>query len=130
MSDLFIMFIWIWVCMMFVIVEGIKLWRLASRIRINGLNRGIGQYNVTQWSRIFTFGMFYTFTMQFDGWHTRFSHIPFLDSIRAAILKVGAWGHFLFVGIRSFSVCERQCGVKSVFLVRKKEGTAIVDERN
>ena len=55
---------WAWVAIMFVIVEGLEAARLSVRVRAYGLREGVLTYYVSQWSRIFTFGMFYAFTLQ------------------------------------------------------------------
>ncbi|MFK2825299.1 hypothetical protein QYG89_06315 [Bacillus sp. B190/17] len=54
--------LWIFVVMMFVLVEAIEIQRLMKRLNRDGFKQGLWIYDVTQWSRLFTFGMFYTFT--------------------------------------------------------------------
>lgn len=65
-SDSWVLLIWFWVLICFIVVEGIECSRAVIRIRLYGLVKGIGEYHVTQWSRIFTFGMLYTFTAAFQ----------------------------------------------------------------
>jgi len=83
--------IWFWVLLWFVIVEGVECWRVAARIRRYGLIRGIGVHHISQWSRNFTFGMLYTFTMFFDLTRTSLAEIQLLRTIQNAILDYGAW---------------------------------------
>lgn len=55
---------WLWVVVVLVLVEGIEAARLVSRVRSYGLRDGVFNYYVSQWARIFTFGMFYAFSLQ------------------------------------------------------------------
>jgi hypothetical protein len=57
-----VMVIWFCAAAVFLIVEAIELFRLFSRIRNYGWIKAVFVYDVSQWSRIFTFAMFYTFT--------------------------------------------------------------------
>ncbi|MCS0787680.1 hypothetical protein NX021_05800 [Cytobacillus firmus] len=70
---------WLAVFLVFIVVEIIEIARLICRIRIYGLKGGIFTYDVTQWSRIFTFSMFFTFTF--------FIETP----VQAVILNTGIW---------------------------------------
>lgn len=54
--------LWIATAMIFLIVEAIEIYRLSRLVRRFGWRDGAGVYDVSQWSRIFTFAMFYTFT--------------------------------------------------------------------
>ncbi|WP_286148291.1 hypothetical protein [Paenibacillus sp. FSL R5-0490] len=73
------MWFWLAVFLVFIIVEAIEIIRLVWRIRMFGLKEGIFTYDVTQWSRIFTFAMFFTFTF-------------FIESpLQAFILNSGVW---------------------------------------
>lgn len=58
-----IMVLWISILVLLIIIEGIEICRAVSRIKHYGWRKGIFTYDVTQWSRNFTFGMFYTFTI-------------------------------------------------------------------
>lgn len=85
-----IFIIWIWVVAWFIIIEVIEIIRGVKRIRKYGFNDGIAIYDVTQWSRIFTFGMFYTFTMRFDpNYMLSVSNVLF--NIQSFILRYGTW---------------------------------------
>ncbi|WP_240376965.1 hypothetical protein [Bacillus piscicola] len=96
-SDSFTMAVWLWVLTWFVIVESVEIWRAKVRVNQYGTERALGQYNATQWSRNFTFGMLYAFTMQFDLAATTFAEVGFLVTLREIILTVGAWIVLLFL---------------------------------
>jgi hypothetical protein len=55
--------LWLYVLAVFVVVEAIEIARLAARVAACGWRRGAFAYRVSQWSRNFTFGMFYAFTL-------------------------------------------------------------------
>ncbi|MEZ5445025.1 MAG: hypothetical protein R3F45_04470 [Gammaproteobacteria bacterium] len=54
---------WLYVLIALLIVEAIEVARMIQRARRYGLRHGILAYHVSQWSRNFTFGMFYAFTL-------------------------------------------------------------------
>lgn len=54
---------WLYVLAALLAVEAIEIARMIQRVRQRGLHRGILTYHVSQWSRNFTFGMFYAFTL-------------------------------------------------------------------
>ncbi|QIN77606.1 hypothetical protein GBA65_02765 [Rubrobacter marinus] len=68
---------WVWVVATFVVVEALEAVRALVRVRAYGWGEGLSVYNPTQWSRNFTYGMLYGFTLQLagspsapDGWAT------------------------------------------------------------
>ena len=67
---------WVWVLVTFVGVEALEVVRAFIRVRSYGWGEGLSVYTPTQWSRNFTYGMFYGFTLQLnrspapDGWAT------------------------------------------------------------
>jgi hypothetical protein len=83
-----ILIIWLWIIFWFVIVEAIEIIRALKRIKKYGFMQGIAIYDVTQWSRIFTFGMLYAFTMRFDLRNASYSN-SILLSLQNLILKYG-----------------------------------------
>lgn len=83
--------IWIWVLLWFTIVEIIELIRGFVRIKLYGVTQGIGTYHVSQWSRNFTFGMLYAFTLNFDLSHTVFADNLAALAIHTFILDYGGW---------------------------------------
>lgn len=54
---------WMIVFVLLVAIETIEVIRGIIRIKQYGWNKGLFEYNVSQWSRNFTFGMFYTFSL-------------------------------------------------------------------
>ncbi len=57
-----ILCLWFLVLFMFIIVETIEIIRAIQRVKFLGFKRGLFSYDISQWSRNFTFGMFYAFT--------------------------------------------------------------------
>ncbi|MFP7299367.1 hypothetical protein [Neobacillus niacini] len=78
---------WIWraAFIIFIAVEIMELSRLFNRIKHYGFTQAIFIYDVTQWSRVFTFAMFYTFTSLFQ------THLFIGSIVIETILKVGVW---------------------------------------
>lgn len=77
--------IWRAAFIIFITVETIEIYRLFKRIKNFGFKNGIFIYDVTQWSRVFTFAMFYTFTSLI---HT---HLFIGSFVIDTILNVGVW---------------------------------------
>nr|WP_223282682.1 hypothetical protein [Neobacillus kokaensis] len=77
--------IWWLAAIMFLAVESMEIYRIIRRIQLFGVKKGLFVYNVTQWSRIFTFAMFYTFTSFF---HPQFLII---QNVKNAVLTEGVW---------------------------------------
>jgi len=86
-----IVVIWFWVLLWFLVVESVECLRAVFRIKRYGLTRGIGIYNVSQWSRNFTFGMLYAFTFYMDLSQTAFAQVRALHTLKSAIMDYGAW---------------------------------------
>lgn len=59
----FVIYFWIVVFILLLAVEAIELARAVMRVKKYGWNEGIFTHHITQWSRNFTFGMFYTFSL-------------------------------------------------------------------
>ncbi|WP_404451618.1 hypothetical protein LG329_14935 [Virgibacillus necropolis] len=59
----FVAVFWVIVFLLLVVIEAIEVLRAIIRIKNYGWNKGLFEYNVSQWSRNFTFGMFYTFSL-------------------------------------------------------------------
>lgn len=76
---------WIWAGLLFLLIEGIELWRLAVRLRLYPIQQAIGRYHVSQWARNFTFGTFFVFTLNMD-----FTGAPAIfNQLQAAIVQSG-----------------------------------------
>jgi hypothetical protein len=54
---------WIVASWLFVLVEAISVIRIFYRIKTLGWIKGVFVYDITQWARIFTYGMYYAFTI-------------------------------------------------------------------
>lgn len=55
--------VWYIAAILFIVVEIIEIARAGQRVNRLGLANGLLVYNVSQWTRNFTFGMFYAFTL-------------------------------------------------------------------
>lgn len=62
-TPVFTTVLWLTVFGLLIVIESIEIIRAVLRIKRYGWNKGLLNYNVSQWSRNFTFGMFYTFTL-------------------------------------------------------------------
>jgi len=59
----FVTALWVTIFILLVIIEIIEIIRAILRVKRYGWNKGLCNYHISQWSRNFTFGMFYTFTL-------------------------------------------------------------------
>ena len=78
-------FIWICAILVFLLIEVIEIYRLIKRIKLFGFKNGIWIYHVSQWSRIFTFCMLFTFSKLLE---THLKGLLWLDKI---IINSGIW---------------------------------------
>ena len=85
-----ILLIWLWVIAWFILVEAVENIRAVRRVQHHGFAKGLLAYDPTQWSRNFTFGMLYAFTMNFDL-GASVAPTSMLLPLQAAILSFGAW---------------------------------------
>ncbi|WP_077623638.1 hypothetical protein [Sediminibacillus massiliensis] len=102
-----ILFIWILAVTVFVIHELIEGARGLVRIKAYGLVQGIFSYDVSQWSRVFTFGMLYAFTSFFKTNYTITNSI--VSAMLKAVLTYGKWA------ILGLVLIESALLVKSLF---------------
>jgi hypothetical protein len=77
--------IWRAALIIFITVESIEIYRLFKRIKHYGITKAIFIYDVTQWSRVFTFAMFYILTSLI---HT---HLFIGSFVIDTILNEGVW---------------------------------------
>ncbi|HET6630626.1 MAG TPA: hypothetical protein VFG91_12695 [Woeseiaceae bacterium] len=104
---------WLYVLAVFVAVESVELARLAVRVRSYGWRRGAFSYHVTQWSRNFTWGMFYAFTLVY-------AHAdpgPQIDWVRALqqpILSFGPYVGLLLLLVETGLCLEDNLGRRPV----------------
>lgn len=88
MSSLVVMIFWMIVFTLLVIVEIVEITRAVKRISEYGWRRGIFTYHISQWSRNFTFGMFYAFTMTM---HENSYYMSSLYDFHDTFLTLWAW---------------------------------------
>ncbi|WP_406687631.1 hypothetical protein [Rossellomorea vietnamensis] len=94
LSGRIMMVFWLVVFVLLIGVEWLEMVRAAKRVRKLGWEKGIFTYHVSQWSRNFTFGMFYAFTMTMhDNPYYLNSFYPFHEEF----LHVWAWIVSLFL---------------------------------
>lgn len=81
--------LWIVVLLIFIANEHVEVIRGIRRIKKYGWKDGVAVYHPSQWSRIFTFCMFYTFTLKFNThFDIKTAWITFSQQI---ILDYGSW---------------------------------------
>ncbi|WP_083402116.1 hypothetical protein [Bacillus sp. MUM 116] len=84
-SEQGIMVIWLCAAIIFAVVEVIEVYRLIKRIKCYGMKKAILIYDLSQWSRVFTFGMFFTFT------YLTVPGFSVLSVIQKQIITIGIW---------------------------------------
>ncbi len=82
--------IWLWAISWFVIIEAIEIARVVKRTNLHGLVDGLMVYDPTQWSRNFTFGMLYAFTLNFHISQSSAAN-TWLIPLHQAVLRYFAW---------------------------------------
>ncbi|CAA9423713.1 MAG: hypothetical protein AVDCRST_MAG22-2762 [uncultured Rubrobacteraceae bacterium] len=81
---------WVWILAAFVLVEAAEVLRAFFRTRAYGWRKGVLAYLPSQWSRNFTFGMFYAFSLQLQ-----MSAIQ-MPLVAAGLLRiVVTYGHYV-----------------------------------
>lgn len=101
LSGRMIMFFWLLVFVLLIGVEWLEMVRAVKRIQKLGWKKGIFTYHISQWSRNFTFGMFYAFTMtmhanpyylnSFYPFHEEFLHVWAWIVCLFLIIEIGLW---------------------------------------
>lgn len=89
-SSFFVTVFWIIIFILLCMVEVLEIIRAAKRVKQYGWNKGIFTYDVSQWSRNFTFGMFFTFTL-FMHQNPFYTMLEGLHAFQNAFLSVWAW---------------------------------------
>lgn len=82
---------WVGAVAAFAVVEAFEVTRLAARVKELGWRRAVWVYDISQWARNFTFGMFYAFTLAFAERVPVFAARPLLERLRDAILAYGQY---------------------------------------
>ncbi|MFG6115811.1 hypothetical protein ACGTN9_11510 [Halobacillus sp. MO56] len=88
MDGLVLYYYWLLVLIVFCLVEGVEVIRAVKRVRQKGWKEGIFTYHISQWSRNFTFGMFFAFSMAMRG---NSNGGNFLNDFHHFFLPVLAW---------------------------------------
>ncbi|KIL51644.1 hypothetical protein KP77_11560 [Jeotgalibacillus alimentarius] len=79
---------WLIVLIIFIGIEVIEITRAKKRVAAYGFSKGLFSYHVTQWSRNFTFGMFFVFTAAAI---TKSAPAHTIDTIQVALLPIIGW---------------------------------------
>jgi hypothetical protein len=89
----------LWICtsIVFILVESIEVARAVERLRTLGWHDGIVVYDISQWARNFTFGMFYAFTVAFAERFAMGQRHPLLNGLREQVLSFGQYLVLLFL---------------------------------
>lgn len=89
-SASFLIALWMSIVVLLVVIEAIEIFRAVVRVQLYGWNKGLFTYHVSQWSRNFTFGMFYTFTLYMH--HNPYYVIPQgLYVFQKVFIGIWAW---------------------------------------
>lgn len=125
-----ILLMWLWSAAMLALVESVETARLVARVQAYGFGRWVFSYHVSQWSRNFTFGMFYAFTLSLgqSPAATLLGEVPGpLEFIQQLIASYGQYVVLLFLLLeivlaisRRFSVSYGGASLESSL----KEGSA------
>jgi hypothetical protein len=90
---------WLYVVAAFVLVEAVELVRAGQRLRLYGWRRGVATYHVSQWSRNFTFGMLYAFTLAFERTFPAAALPDAVEALRGGIRAHGPYVVLLFLAV-------------------------------
>ncbi|WRP07718.1 hypothetical protein U9J35_05995 [Rossellomorea aquimaris] len=94
MSGMVMMIFWLIVFVLLINVELMEIVRAFKRIHKLGWKRGVFTYHISQWSRNFTFGMFYAFTITM---HENPYYLNAFYDFHRGFLHFWAWIVFLFL---------------------------------
>ncbi|UOR10852.1 TDT family transporter [Halobacillus amylolyticus] len=87
-TPLFLMIFWLIVFGLLLVIETIEVTRAVKRVHRLGWRKGLFTYNISQWSRNFTFGMFYAFSMTM---HNNPHYMNVLYNFHEKFLAIWAW---------------------------------------
>ncbi len=88
--------IWLWAVSWFVLIESVEIFRAVKRVNLHGLAAGLFVYDASQWSRNFTFGMLYAFTLNFHLSQSAAAG-SFLELLHRLMLHYFAWVVFVLL---------------------------------
>lgn len=83
--------LWLYVFAVFIAVEAVEIARLLARVRAYGWRSGAFCYRVSQWSRNFTFGMFYAFTLAFSHRIALPADLSWVRVLQEPVLALGPY---------------------------------------
>jgi hypothetical protein len=87
--------VWKAALVLFVVIEALEFVRLVEREHRRGWRRGLLVYDVTQWARNFTYGMFYAFSLALDQHLAAAGSLP-ADSLWYPVLRgTIEWGQYV-----------------------------------
>lgn len=119
--------IWLYVLIMFVLVELVEVVRAYLRVKSLGWQKGLFTYHVSQWARNFTFGMFYAFTWAFIQ-HFESYLTPPLADVFQWILTYGQYFVLLFLLLEIGLYLRDHIELKVPFKLRGSESVRLRQE--
>lgn len=114
LTDPILMALWSVTIILFILVEIVEVYRLHRLVKGFGWKEAIGTYDVSQWSRIFTFSMFYTFTALLSfpsswmsGIQTFIKHIGIAIILALLVYEIALALHHLFKNKEANQVTQK-----------------------
>ncbi|MFD2923764.1 hypothetical protein [Halobacillus naozhouensis] len=107
-TSLFLMIFWLVVFALLIVVESLEAIRAVKRIRQLGWRKGLFTYNISQWSRNFTFGMFYAFSMTM---HSNPHYMNAMYNFHESFLAIWAWIVLIALIIETFLWADSKLGI-------------------
>ncbi|MGH8271565.1 MAG: hypothetical protein ACRESG_04475 [Gammaproteobacteria bacterium] len=86
--------VWEVALVLFVVIEVLEFMRLCEREHRRGWRRGLLVYDTTQWTRNFTYGMFYAFSLMLYR-HLSVASSPTGDLWYPVLRAVAEWGQYV-----------------------------------
>jgi hypothetical protein len=94
-----LLLLWLAVLLILLSVETIEIVRAVKRVQAYGWRKGLFTYDVSQWSRNFTFGMFYAFSIALPE---RQSSIALIEQIQHHFIFLWSWIVILLLSVEVF----------------------------
>lgn len=101
-SDTLIALTWLASAVAFIFVESLDLAYLYRRVSALGWRRGVIDYRVAQWARVFTFGMFYAFTVTLQTQVA--AHGVLTQGLGPLMTIVARYGQYVVAAVLLFEV--------------------------
>ncbi|MBN8209809.1 hypothetical protein JI666_13715 [Bacillus sp. NTK071] len=109
-----LLLVWLAVLLVLLSVETVEIVRAVKRVLAYGWKKGLFTYDVSQWSRNFTFGMFYAFSVAMPEPHS----LTILHQFHTGFLLIWSWVVLLFLCVEIFLWAS-----SASYSVREKEVT-------